>query len=723
MLSDSKLPLFFWGEAINASCFIQNRVIINKTKPQVNYFKTFGCPCTLLHIGAQPDPKFAENADECYFVGYVANKTVYRVYNKKTKLILESFNVDWQELNTTDARTERDWLFDYDYLFKQFRGMYTPPPPNTQVPFSLPELLLMQSIINSLSEVSLLAKPSNRIVPPVAPPPDPLPQNNQVVNSLASQFADSTDMVEVENVARLEAIRLFLSYASFMNFKVYQMDVKIAFLYGKVKNEINVKQPPGFEDPNNPNYVYHLDKALNGLHQAPRAWYVALAEHLLKNGYRRGVIYQTLFIKKVKDDQILVQVYVDDIIFGSISDKLCREFAEKFGFKVSTPYLTPIATRPVLAPDPSGIPVNQHLYRSMIGSLMYLTASRPDIMYPVYQCSRSAIFNNLSVAERDITREMCGILIDWLIEPDPKFAENADECYFVGYVANKTVYYVYNKKTNLILESFNVDWQELNTTDARTERDWLFDYDYLFKQFRDMYTPPPVKTQVPFSLPESLLMQSTINSLPEVEPKDYREAQNSWVEAMQDELLQFKKLHVWRLVKRPRNKRPIRTKRVFMNKKDDKGVTIGSKARLVVQGFSQSEGFDYDETYTHIAFLYGKVKKEINVKKPLGFEDSNHPNLVYHLDKALNGLHEAPRAWYVALAEHLLKNGYKRGIIYQTLFIKKVKDDQILVQVYVDDIIFGSISDKLCREFAEVMQNRFEMSSLGDMTFFLGLQS
>ncbi|GJS30720.1 putative ribonuclease H-like domain-containing protein [Tanacetum coccineum] len=127
-------------------------------------------------------------------------------------------------------------------------------------------------------------------------------------------------------VARIEAIRLFLAYASFMNFIVYQMDVNSAFLYGTIEEEVYVFQPPGFEDPEFPNKVYKVEKALYGLHQAPRAWYATLSTYLLENRFRRGTIDKTLFIKKDKDDILLVQVYVDDIIFGSTKKSLCTEF-------------------------------------------------------------------------------------------------------------------------------------------------------------------------------------------------------------------------------------------------------------------------------------------------------------------------------------------------------------------------------------------------------------
>nr|GEX51930.1 hypothetical protein [Tanacetum cinerariifolium] len=127
-------------------------------------------------------------------------------------------------------------------------------------------------------------------------------------------------------VARIEAIRLFLAHASFMGFTVYQMDVKSAFLYGTINEEVYVMQPLGFQDPEFPNRVYKVEKAMYGLHQAPRAWYGTLSKYLLANGFQRGTIDQTLFIKRHRGDFLLVQVYVDDIIFGSSNPQLCREF-------------------------------------------------------------------------------------------------------------------------------------------------------------------------------------------------------------------------------------------------------------------------------------------------------------------------------------------------------------------------------------------------------------
>lgn len=259
-------------------------------------------------------------------------------------------------------------------------------------------------------------------------------RNNARLVSQGFRQEEGIDYDEVfAPVARVEAIRLFLAFASYMGFVVYQMDVKSAFLYGKIEEEVYVTQPKGFEDPQNPKKVYKVVKAFYGLHQAARAWYARLSNFLLKHGYRIGAIDKTLFIKKNSIDIILVQVYVDDIIFGSTKESWCREFEnlmksefqmsamgeltfflglqlkqqlegifihqekyvrdilKKFDFELlrtaTTPYEPP---KPKNQNEPDEA-VNVHLYRSMIGSLMYLTASRPDITFAVIACSRHQV--------------------------------------------------------------------------------------------------------------------------------------------------------------------------------------------------------------------------------------------------------------------------------------------------------------------------------------------
>ncbi|GKA01950.1 putative ribonuclease H-like domain-containing protein [Tanacetum coccineum] len=146
------------------------------------------------------------------------------------------------------------------------------------------------------------------------------------------------------------------------------------------------------------------------------------------------------------------------------------------------------------------------------------------------------------------------------------------------------------------------------------------------------------------------------------------------------------KKKVWTLVDLPYGKRAIGTKWVYRNKKDDRGIMVRNKARLVAQGYTQEEGIDYDEVFAPVARL------------------------------------EAIRAWYETLSTYLLENRFRRDTIDKTLFIKKDKGDILLVHVYVDDIIFGSTKKSLCVEFEQMIHKRFQMSSMGELTFFLGLQ-
>ncbi|GJR55012.1 putative ribonuclease H-like domain-containing protein [Tanacetum coccineum] len=239
--------------------------------------------------------------------------------------------------------------------------------------------------------------------------------------------------------------------------------------------------------------------------------------------------------------------------------------------------------------------------------------------------------------------------------------------------------------------------------------------------------------------------------LSQEEPKKISEAlkDSSWVEAMQEELLQFQIQNVWVLVDCPKGVRPIGTKWVLKNKKDERGIVIRNKARLVAQGHTQEEGIDYEEVFAPVArieairlflayasymgftvyqmdvksaFLYGTIDEEVYVMQPPGFQDPQFPHKVYKVVKAMYGLHQAPRAWYGTLSKYLLDNGFQRGTIDQTLFIRKHKGEFLLVQVYVDDIIFGSSNPKLCREFEALMHDKFKMSAMGELSFFLGLQ-
>nr|GEW35640.1 hypothetical protein [Tanacetum cinerariifolium] len=255
---------------------------------------------------------------------------------------------------------------------------------------------------------------------------------------LVAQGHTQEEGIDYEEVfapaVRIEAMRLFLAYASFMGFMLYQMDVKSAFLYGTIEKEVNVYQPLGFEDPAYPDKVYKVVKALYGLHQAPRAWYETLANYhleidkckafkkLMKDKFQMSSMGELTFFLglQVKQKQ--------DGIFIS-QDKCVAKILRKFGLTDGKSASTPIDTEKPLLKDPDGEDVDVHTYRSMIGSLMYLTSLRPDIMFAVCACARFQVTpkaSHLHAVKRilDISRAShtwaCGILkihpsILWLI--------------------------------------------------------------------------------------------------------------------------------------------------------------------------------------------------------------------------------------------------------------------------------------------------------------------
>jgi hypothetical protein len=230
-------------------------------------------------------------------------------------------------------------------------------------------------------------------------------------------------------VARLESIRILLSIACHLGFKLYQMDVKSAFLNGVLQEEVYVEQLNGFQNPHHPHHVYKLKKALYGLKQAPQAWYERLTTDLLTKGFTRGQADRTLFTRNQGIHKLIAQIYVDDIIFGATLDSHAHEFSKemkqefemsmtgelnyflglqvkktaegifisqskyakdlvkRFGLDGKSCARTPMSTNVKISSDLAGKLVDPSLYRSMIGSLLYLTASRPDIAFSVGVCA------------------------------------------------------------------------------------------------------------------------------------------------------------------------------------------------------------------------------------------------------------------------------------------------------------------------------------------------
>jgi hypothetical protein len=218
---------------------------------------------------------------------------------------------------------------------------------------------------------------------------------------------------------------------------------------------------------------------------------------------------------------------------------------------------------------------------------------------------------------------------------------------------------------------------------------------------------------------------------------------------MNDELDQIEKNNTWEMVHRPEGKNIIGSNWIFKNKLNEQGQVVRNKEILVCKGYAQIEGLDFDETFAPIArleairiilayachkrfkvyqmdvksaFLNGDLNEEVYMEQPEGFKLSDNPDLVCKLKKSLYGLKQAPRAWYQRLDTYLKDKGFKRGTVDNNQYIKTEDNDLLIVLVYVYDIIFGCNKDSLVQWFASAMESEFEMSMIGELSFFLGLQ-
>ncbi|CAM8959928.1 unnamed protein product [Rhodiola kirilowii] len=301
------------------------------------------------------------------------------------------------------------------------------------------------------------------------------------------------------------------------------MDVKSAFLNGLLNEEVYVAQPKGFEDPHHLEYVYRLKKALYGLKQAPRAWYERFTEFLINHGYVRGGVDKTLFVKHIGSDFIIAQIYVDDIVFGFSNQKLVDKFVKqmqsefqmsmvgemcfflglqvkqkadgifisqskyarnlikKFDLKKETHKRTPAATHVKVTKDEASATVDQTLYRSMIGNLLYLTASRPDIAHAVGVCARyqanpkeSHLMNVKRTADYGLwyTKDTNSYLVGYC---DADWAGNAEdrkstsgECFFLG---NNLVSWFSKKQNSISLSTAEAEY--IATGSSCTQMLWM----------------------------------------------------------------------------------------------------------------------------------------------------------------------------------------------------------------------------------------------------------
>ncbi|GJX63549.1 retrovirus-related pol polyprotein from transposon TNT 1-94 [Tanacetum coccineum] len=407
----------------------------------------YGALCYPTDDGEDLD-KLEPKADIGICVGYVPSKKAFRIYNKRTRMIIKTIHVDFYELTamaseqfssghgpkllTPGTISSGLYLNPSPCVNLQVLAFIAPEPavstgtpslttidqdaPSTSTSQTTPETpslviplgfekaehdIKVTHIDNNPNVDFLIPEPSSeesstRVVIPnneLVPRPDhvmiitlkwiykvKLDELGGVLKNKAHLVArgylheEGIDFEEsFAPVACLEAIHIFSAFTVYMNLVVYQMDVKTAFLNGILREEVYFSQPDGFVDPENPNHVYKLKKALYGLKQAPRAWYDLLLSFLLSQNFTKGTVDPTLFVRREGKYILLVQIYVDDIIFSFTKPDLSD---------------TPMVEKSKLDEDPQRKVIDPTRYREMIGTLMYLTSSRPDLVFVVCMCAR-----------------------------------------------------------------------------------------------------------------------------------------------------------------------------------------------------------------------------------------------------------------------------------------------------------------------------------------------
>nr|GEX91432.1 hypothetical protein [Tanacetum cinerariifolium] len=389
----SRAPLFLWAEAIATAYFTQNRSIIhrrfNKTpyelingrKPDISFLYVFGALCYPKN-DRKDIGKLGAKGDIGFFIGSKPglNSMTSRHISSGLDLTYALLTIITQQ----PSEGELDLLFEA--MYDDYIGGQPSATARTIMPAQ--ELQVRQTSTASTTIADIAPTPTHSSslatnIPITSQDVDELNPNatvdgNTNKSRLVMRGYRQEEGIDFEEsfapVARIEAIRIFLAYVAHKSFTVFQMDVKTAFLHGSLKEDVYVCQPKGFIDVDHPSHVYKLKKTLYGLKQAPRAWYEELSTFLLQNHFFKGTIDPTLFIRRFQDD-ILVSKYVLEIL-------------NKYVMESCDPVGTLMEIKDKLDLDQNGTLVDGTKYHSMIGALMYLTSSRPDIVHATCLCAR-----------------------------------------------------------------------------------------------------------------------------------------------------------------------------------------------------------------------------------------------------------------------------------------------------------------------------------------------
>ncbi|GKB02793.1 retrovirus-related pol polyprotein from transposon TNT 1-94, partial [Tanacetum coccineum] len=379
-------------------------------KPDLSYLHVFGALCYPTN-DSEDLGKLKPTADIGIFVGYAPVKKAFRIYNKMTRLIVETFHVDFDKLTVmaseqfssgpklltpgtfipADLATEP--AVSTSTLSSTTIDQDAPPISTSQTTSKTPSLVIPLSVEEADHDIKVAHMDNNSTCDILIPEPSSKESSTQIIiqnniEAMQEEFNEfeRLEVWELEEgidfeesfalVARLEAICILIAFSAHMNMIVYQMDVKTAFLNGILREVVYVSQSDGFVDPDNLNHVYKLKKDLYGLKQAPRAWYDLLSAFLISQKFTKSTVDPTLFVRREGKDILLVQIYVDDIIFSSTKVDLCETFSKKYGMLTCKPADTSMVEKSKLDEDLQGQVVDATHYRGMLLQMLTMWVAK-----------------------------------------------------------------------------------------------------------------------------------------------------------------------------------------------------------------------------------------------------------------------------------------------------------------------------------------------------------
>nr|GEZ84805.1 hypothetical protein [Tanacetum cinerariifolium] len=687
-LSAARVPLFFWAEAIVTTCFTQNHSlviprhektpyhIINDRKPSVKFFHIFGSICYIVRDGENLD-KMKEKGDECIFVGSDPAPECQSMalnYDSLSPTNQSQANVP-QADRTVTMSNELDLLFS----------------------------LMLDELLNGSSKVVSKSSAVSAADAPYQRQNHTTPLNNHTtpaptcqVQSLAPSVTSSENINQAETYAENDQVA---------------DDEFINILCSPVQDQGETSSRHVDSDAEN------LDKMKEKGDECILVGYSTQSRAYIVFNKRTRVIMESIHVNFDKLPQMA-------------SNQISSDPApERQTMALNHDSLSPAIQRQANVPQADRtVTVSNELdllFTPMFDEL--LNGSSKIVSKPSAVSAADAINqrqqHTTPLKNHTTPAPSCQVPT---LESTVISSENINQAETYAkndQVADDEFINIFSTPVQDQGEtsSRHVDSSNMHTFYQRYPSEHRWTKDHPLEQVIGNPSQS-VRTRRQLELDAEMCMFALTVS--RTEPKNIKEAMadSAWIESMQEELHQFDRLD---------------------------NTVIRNKSRLVAKGYAQKEGVDFEESFApfarleavrlfiayaahksftvyqmdlKIAFLYGPLNEEVYVNQPDGFVDPYHPDKVYRLKKALYGLKQAPRAWYDELSKFLLPTGFTKGSIDPTLFITKHRRDILLVQIYVDDIIFGSTNPNLSKRFEKLMHSKFEMSMIGELKFFLGIQ-